>query len=47
MVKTKRCQVLVAHTFNPSYLGGRGQEDLSKPAQANSELILFKNKRKT
>jgi hypothetical protein len=29
--------VLVAHTYNPSYLGGRDQEDhSSKPAQANS-----------
>jgi hypothetical protein len=28
---------LVAHTYNPSYLGGRVQEDqVSKPAQANS-----------
>jgi hypothetical protein len=27
----------VAHTFNPSYSGGRDQEDCgSKPAQANS-----------
>jgi hypothetical protein len=29
--------VLVAHTCNPSYSGGRDQEDRSsKPAQANS-----------
>jgi hypothetical protein len=29
--------VLVAHTYNPSYSGGRDQEDLGmKPAQANS-----------
>jgi hypothetical protein len=29
--------VLVAHAYNPSYLGGREQEDhSSKPAQANS-----------
>jgi hypothetical protein len=31
------CQVPVAHTCNPSYSGGRDQEDRgSKPAQANS-----------
>jgi hypothetical protein len=33
----------VAHTYNPSYLGGRDQEDYSlRPAQANSlqDLIL-------
>jgi hypothetical protein len=30
-------RVLVAHTCNPSYSGGRDQKDLgSKPAQANS-----------
>jgi hypothetical protein len=30
-------QALVAHTCNPSYVGGRGQEDHSpKPAKANS-----------
>jgi hypothetical protein len=29
--------VLMAHASNPSYSGGRDQEDLSlKPAQANS-----------
>jgi hypothetical protein len=29
--------VLVAHTYNPSYSGGRDQEDCSlKPAQENS-----------
>jgi hypothetical protein len=29
--------VLVAHTYNPSYSGGRNQEDhSSKPAWANS-----------
>jgi hypothetical protein len=29
--------MLVAHTYNPNYLGGRDQEDCgSKPAQANS-----------
>jgi hypothetical protein len=31
--------VLVAHAYNPSYSGGRDQEDCSsKPAQANSLL---------
>jgi hypothetical protein len=30
-------QVLVAHTYNPSYLGGTHQEDcILKSAQANS-----------
>jgi hypothetical protein len=30
-------QVLVAHTYNPSYLGGRDWEDCSlKPVWANS-----------
>jgi hypothetical protein len=36
----------VAHTYYPSYSGGRDQEDLSsKPAQANSlgNSILKKN----
>jgi hypothetical protein len=33
----KNCQVLVAHTCNPSYSGGRDQEDQgSKPARSNS-----------
>jgi hypothetical protein len=31
------CQMLVAHAYNPSYSGGRDQDDCSsKPAQANS-----------
>jgi hypothetical protein len=31
----------VAHAYNPSYLGGRDQEDHSlKPAQANSSQDL-------
>jgi hypothetical protein len=31
------CQKLVAHAYNPSYSGGRNQEDRdSKPARANS-----------
>jgi hypothetical protein len=28
--------VPVAHAYNPSYAGGRDQEDHSKPAWANS-----------
>jgi hypothetical protein len=33
----KKCQVLVAHTYNPSYLEGLDQENCgSRPAQANS-----------
>jgi hypothetical protein len=32
----------VAHIYNPSYSGGRDQEDLdSKPAQANSSQYLI------
>jgi hypothetical protein len=35
--KLKNNQMLVAHTCNPSYSGGRDQEDCdSKPAWANS-----------
>jgi hypothetical protein len=35
--KRKASQAPVAHTYNPSYSGGRYQEDSSsKPAQANS-----------
>jgi hypothetical protein len=35
--KTQKGWALVAHTCNPSYSGGRDQEDLgSKPAQANT-----------
>jgi hypothetical protein len=31
------CRMLVAHAYNPSYLGGRNQEDRSsEPVQANS-----------
>jgi hypothetical protein len=40
------CWAPVAHTCNPSYSGGRDQEDgISKPAQANSlwDRILKKN----
>jgi hypothetical protein len=36
--------VLVAHACNPSYSGGRDQEDLgSKPAQANSSRDYVEN----
>jgi hypothetical protein len=39
------CWVLVAHTCNPSYSGGRDQEDDdSKPAQANSSVRLYVEK---
>jgi hypothetical protein len=35
--KKRKESALVAHACNPSYSGGRDQEDLgSKPAQANS-----------
>jgi hypothetical protein len=35
--RERTCGVLVAHTCNPSYLGGRVQEDRgSKPTWANS-----------
>jgi hypothetical protein len=41
----KCCQALVAHACNPSYSGGRDQEDpVSKPAQANSSGELISNK---
>jgi hypothetical protein len=41
------CQVLVAHTRNPSYLGGRDQEDCSlKPAQAKSSQYSISKKKK-
>jgi hypothetical protein len=37
--------VLVAHVFNPSYLGGRDKEDhSSKPAWANSAAIPYLKK---
>jgi hypothetical protein len=49
-----RSQVLVAHACDPSYSGGRDQEDGgSKPAQANSSLDpilkkpITKKKKKT
>jgi hypothetical protein len=35
----------VAHTYNPSYSGGRDQEDFSsKPAQANSSASPYLEK---
>jgi hypothetical protein len=37
--------MLVAQACNPSYSGGRNQEDLgSRPAQANSSLRLYLKK---
>jgi hypothetical protein len=37
MAVMKKTWMLVAHTYNPSYSGGRDQEDLgSKPVQGNS-----------
>jgi hypothetical protein len=37
LLKTNASWVLMAHCYNPSYSGGRDQEDHSlKPAQANS-----------
>jgi hypothetical protein len=43
--KIKNGQVLVAHTYNPSYSGGRDQEDSgSKPDQANSSGKLYLEK---
>jgi hypothetical protein len=49
----KVCWVLVAHTCNPSYSGGRNQEDHGlKPAQANSsrdpisKILITKKKKK-
>jgi hypothetical protein len=39
-------QVLVAHTYNPSYSGGRGQDRGSKPAQANSSQNPISKKKK-
>jgi hypothetical protein len=37
LLKVGPCQALVAHTCNPSYSGGRDQEELSsKPAWINS-----------
>jgi hypothetical protein len=43
--KRKISQVLVAHTCNPSYSGGRDQEDHgSKTAQADSSQDLISKK---
>jgi hypothetical protein len=38
-------QVPVAHTYNPSYSGGRDQDHSSRPARANSsrEILSWKN----
>jgi hypothetical protein len=39
ILKQEARQALVAHACNPSYLGGRDQEDRgSKPAWANSSM---------
>jgi hypothetical protein len=38
-IKVVSSQVLVAHTYNPSYSGSRDQEDrVLKPAWANSSV---------
>jgi hypothetical protein len=43
--KTRNCQAPVTHTCNPSYSGGRDQEDhSSKPAWANSAWDLVSKK---
>jgi hypothetical protein len=45
--KKPTSQALVAHTCNPSYSGGRDQEDHSlKPALANSSETLSQKKKK-
>jgi hypothetical protein len=42
-----KSQALVAHTCNPSFLGGRHQENhSSKPAQVNSLLDSISKKKK-
>jgi hypothetical protein len=42
-----KSQALVAHTCNPSFLGGRHQENhSSKPAQVNSLLDPISKKKK-
>jgi hypothetical protein len=45
MAKIKKCsQALEAHTCNPSYLGGRDQEDRrSQPVQIVHETLSQKN----
>jgi hypothetical protein len=51
LIKNSKSQALVAHNCNPSYEGGRDQEDRSlKPAQADTsvrpylEKTLYKNR---
>jgi hypothetical protein len=45
IIKTKDSQALVAHTCNPSYSGGRDQQDRgSKPAQSNSSTRPYHKK---
>jgi hypothetical protein len=50
LIKGEGCQAPVAHAYNPSYLGGRDQEDPgSKPGWANSSqnpLLKKKNHHK-
>jgi hypothetical protein len=53
-IKTKQKLLLVAHACNPSYSGGRDQEDCSlKPAWANSsrdpisKIPITKKKKKS
>jgi hypothetical protein len=46
-IKCSKSQVLVAHACNPSYSGGRGQEDLSlRPAQTSSLRDPISKKKK-
>jgi hypothetical protein len=45
LAKESPSWVPVAHAYNPSYSGGRDQEDLSsKPAQENSSQDLYLKK---
>jgi hypothetical protein len=45
--EAKVSQALVAHAYNPSHSGGRGQEDHGlKPAQANVSKRLCLKKKK-
>jgi hypothetical protein len=43
LIKAITCQALVAHSCNPSYLGGKGQEDPGSklvPASISRNFIL-------
>jgi hypothetical protein len=45
LIKKLINQVLVAHTYNPSFSGGRDQEDRgSKPAQTNTSMSPLSRK---